>query len=218
MKSTKSSGKSTSLQAKVFASKSTKVREKHPVFYSPYSSSASSSEHISAIKVPPLQPSPAECRRIFLENLSVLDRVTLVNNVDESSPPLGFKFIRQCVLGTGVKPTTDEFMFGCTCRKDNGRNIGCEYLACECIEDSARNADGRKVFPYSAGKNDFGCLRSFYLQGGYHIFECNQRCNCESNCKNRIVQHGRTVSLEIFKTNNNRGWGKLPVSSSMLPS
>ena len=98
-------------------------------------------------------------------------------------------------------------MSGCDCRKDNGRNIGCEYLSCECLDDSALNSEGKRVFPYSASKFDFGCLRAFYLENRHHIYECNSLCNCESNCKNRVVQHGRTVSLQIFKTIN-RGWGK----------
>ena len=97
-------------------------------------------------------------------------------------------------------------MYGCNCRKDNGRNIGCEYLSCDCLADSADNNDGKKVFPYSAGRHDYGCLRNFYLENRHHIYECNSRCNCEENCKNRVVQHGRTVPLQIFKTGN-RDWG-----------
>ena len=99
-------------------------------------------------------------------------------------------------------------MSGCTCRKENGRHIGCEYLYCECLDDSALNDDGKRVFPYSASKADYGCLRDFYLKARHHIYECNQLCNCESNCKNRVVQHGRTVPLQIFKTKN-RGWGMI---------
>ncbi|KAK3176356.1 hypothetical protein OEA41_007679 [Lepraria neglecta] len=182
LKSTNSYGTVSAPRALHFVSKSTKVREKNPVFRSPYSQAASPKERVSAVQVPPLQPSPADCRRFFLENLSVLKGVTVVNTVDDSSPPLGFKFIKENVIGKGVHRATDEFMSGCTCRKDNGRQIGCEYLACECLEDSATTKDGKKVFPYSARKIDPGCLRPFYLQGGFHVFECNEKCNCMSNC------------------------------------
>lgn len=219
LKSTNSNGTVSAPRRLHFASKSTKVREKAPVFRSSYSQATSLQERVSAVQVPPLQPSPADCRRIFLENLSVLKGVTVVNTVDDSSPPLGFKFIKENVIGKGVHRATDEFMSGCTCRKDNGRQIGCEYLVCECLEDSATTKDGKKMFPYSARKIDSGCLRPFYLQGGFHVFECNEKCNCMSNCKNRVVQHGRTVPLEIFKTTN-RGWGKsinnIPAFNTLL--
>ena len=138
--------------------------------------------------------------------------MTLFNDVDNSSPPTSFRFINQSELGQGVTRTTDEWMSGCACRKDNGRNIGCEYLSCECLGDSALNPEtGKRVFPYAAGKHDFGCLRDFYLESRHHIYECNKICNCEANCKNRLVQRGKTVPLEIFKTVN-RGWGKLITS------
>ena len=138
-----------------------------------------------------------------------------MNTVDDTSPPLEFRFVRNNILGAGVQRTTDEFMSGCNCRKDNGRNIGCEYTSCECLEDSQETHDGRKVFPYAAGDKTKGCLRKFYLSGGYHIYECNQRCNCLMNCKNRVVQHGRKVPLQIFKTPN-RGWGKFDHSISLF--
>lgn len=168
---------------------------------------SSSNEYVSGVKIPPPQPSPAESRRMFLDNLRVVEDVTLTNTIDDSSPRLDFKFIKKNVLGTGVEEATDEFMIGCTCRKNNGRDIGCEYTSCECLEDSARTDNERKVFPYAAGKDTTHCLRDFYLSHGWHVFECNARCNCNSNCKNRVVQHGRKVPLEIFKTRN-RGWGE----------
>lgn len=144
---------------------------------------------------------------MFLDNLRVVEGVTLKNTIDDSSPRLDFKFIKKNILGTGVEEATDEFMIGCTCRKNNGRDIGCEYTYCECLEDSARKDGNKKVFPYAAGKDTTHCLRDFYLSHGWHVFECNARCNCNSNCKNRVVQHGRKVPLEIFKTRN-RGWGE----------
>lgn len=44
------------------------------------------------------------------------------------------------------------------------------------------------------------------LQNRWNIFECNHRCDCSDNCKNRVVQWGRKVALDIFKTRE-RGWG-----------
>lgn len=131
-----------------YAAKSTKTKEKRPGVHSLSSSIPSrrqvsnlsaplipSRNHISAVLVPPPQPSPAECRRIFLENLRVLRGVTLVNIVDDTSPPLEFKFAQESTLGNNVTRTTKEFMSGCNCRIENGRSIGCEYLSCECLDD-----------------------------------------------------------------------------------
>ena len=36
--------------------------------------------------------------------------------------------------------------------------------------------------------------------------ECNKYCTCGPNCRNRVVQKGRKVVLEIFKTDD-KGWG-----------
>ncbi|KAL8644142.1 MAG: hypothetical protein Q9210_007404, partial [Variospora velana] len=167
-----------------------------------------------AITIIPTDPDAVAQRRRFLAKLAELrgPKVSVVNQVDQSSPSLQFQFVNDSILGKGVSKAPDEVMIGCTCRKDNGRNIGCEYLACDCLHDSANNPNGSKVFPYSAAKKNTGCLRDFYLQSRHHIYECNDNCNCDMNCKNRNVQHGRRVELEIFKTQN-RGWGlRCPVN------
>ena len=168
-------------------------------------------EYASAVVVCLPKPTIAETesRRAFLQNLRSLNGVSLANNVDNSSPPSSFRFISESVLGEGVVRTTEDWMSGCTCRTrmEDGRKIGCEYLYCECLEDSAENDLGKKPFPYSNARADAGCLRQFYLDSRHHIYECNSRCNCPSECKNRKVQHGRTIPLEIFKTQS-RGWGK----------
>jgi len=39
------------------------------------------------------------------------------------------------------------------------------------------------------------------------VYECNDRCGCGPGYKNRNVQHGRKVPLEIFKTSDKRGFG-----------
>jgi len=32
------------------------------------------------------------------------------------------------------------------------------------------------------------------------IYECNSRCKCDMRCHNRVVQHGLTERLQVFKT------------------
>ncbi|KAI4219542.1 MAG: hypothetical protein LQ349_008322, partial [Xanthoria aureola] len=191
---------------------------------SPSSSSSSSSTaaRFRAVEVPvkrpfaviPKSPAAAAQRQLFERNLRELKgpKITVVNEIDESSPSTDFRFVQESILQAGVEHVAEDFMVGCNCYIDNGRQIGCEYLYCECLDDSQINDLGKRVFPYGAGKKDFHCLRNFYLESRNHIYECNKKCNCLSNCKNRNVQHGRKVELEIFKTKN-RGWGlRCPVA------
>lgn len=191
---------------------------------SPYASSPSSSSSSSstaarfrAVEVPvkrpfaviPRSPTAAAQRQLFERNLRELKgpKIIVVNEIDESSPSTDFRFVQESILQAGVEHVAEDFIVGCNCYIDNGRQIGCEYLYCECLADSQINDLGKRVFPYGAGKKDFYCLRNFYLESRNHIYECNKKCNCLSNCKNRNVQHGRKVELEIFKTKN-RGWGR----------
>lgn len=158
-----------------------------------------------AVIVPSPQPSPEERRQVFDRNGLVLKNVFIVKTVDNASLPLDFQFITESILGDEVQQVPEDFMIGCKCRKDNGRQMGCEYLSCECLDDLV-NSEGKKQFPYSQAKSSTACLRDAFINGRNHIYECNRLCNCGSNCKNRVVQHGRKVGLEIFKTIN-RGWG-----------
>jgi Pre-SET motif len=66
--------------------------------------------------------------------------------------------------------------------------------ACECLDDSED-----KKFAYDAD----GLI---HHPPGTAIFECNNCCGCGRTCPNRVVQRGRRMPLEIFKTQK-KGWG-----------
>lgn len=170
--------------------------------------------------------------------------VTLSNDIDSSRPPLRFEFIKHSVLGNDVYALDPDTILGCgnvsngagktRCNPHMGQNIGCEYgRLCECLEDAAvedsRLTEEEKIlfargetatlpkrFPYHNpfAPSKAGCLVPFYLKARHAIYECNFRCNCGARCKTRVVQHGRQVPLEIFKTKE-RGWGRfmLPFTS-----
>ncbi|KAI9814479.1 MAG: hypothetical protein M1832_005885 [Thelocarpon impressellum] len=127
--------------------------------------------------------------------------VTLRNNVDETVPPLKFDFINECLVREGVERVTDEWMTGCECRPDNGRHVGCEYTTCSCLSNMEI-----KRFPYVAVGPRKGCLSDRHLNTREAIFECNEKCSCHDDCKNKVVQWGRSVPLQIFHTGS-RGWG-----------
>ena len=99
-----------------------------------------------------------------------------------------------------------EFQTGCDC-PNFGSVPGCVALKCSCLEDTARDVNGKpKGFPYYVTAARKGCLREFWLESRAPIYECNDLCSCGPNCKNKVVQKGRQIPLEIFKTRD-RGFG-----------
>jgi histone-lysine N-methyltransferase SUV39H len=175
-------------------------------------------------------------RRQFLDKLARIPGppVTFVNEVNKETPSLAFTYIQDYVLGEGVsRDDADAVKMGCKrCRPDMGGNRGCEYTAkCDCLEfaapDLTRCKDDEqreqyaawergemesvglpKRFPYRLDPiNKMWVLDPFYLESRHSIYECNELCNCGKNCKNRLVQRGRTVPLEIFRTAG-RDFGK----------
>uniref|UniRef100_A0A8C8FGP1 SET domain-containing protein n=1 Tax=Oncorhynchus tshawytscha TaxID=74940 RepID=A0A8C8FGP1_ONCTS len=49
-------------------------------------------------------------------------------------------------------------------------------------------------------------LPEFYCEEPPLIFECNHACSCWRTCKNRVVQNGLRVRLQLFRTSR-MGWG-----------
>ncbi|CAE7011538.1 hypothetical protein PTNB73_00693 [Pyrenophora teres f. teres] len=160
--------------------------------------------------------------------------IHLINLVDSSTPSLRFRYISEYVLGQGVYRASEDSMVGCMqCSPHMGRDIGCEYTRkCDCLEyaavDESRLSDAEreaydyalstgsstagfpKKFPYFAAgtrKDRTGCLVPFYLNSRRPIYECNQKCNCGPHCRNKNVQFGRQVEVEIFRASDGRGWG-----------
>ncbi|KAF2431108.1 SET domain-containing protein [Tothia fuscella] len=162
-----------------------------------------------------------------LQHIRGAKPIKLVNTHDTTSPPLSFHFVDEYVYGKGVYPPDPDALIGCkNCRPDMGGHCGCEYTkVCECLEYAEvahaklteeeelqwqvadRNGESTlglpKRFPYSKGT---GYLVQSYINSGFPIYECNEKCACGPICKSRVVQKGRHVGLEIFKTRD-RGWG-----------
>ncbi|KAI4616372.1 uncharacterized protein J4E87_008638 [Alternaria ethzedia] len=162
--------------------------------------------------------------------------IHLFNVVDKATPSLRFRYISEYVLDEqqGVYRASLETQQGCLqCSPHMGRGIGCEYTKkCDCLEYAAvdesrldeegkreyqlalENGDSTmgfpKKFPYFAEgtkREKTGCLVPFYLNSRRPIYECNDKCNCGPNCRNKNVQFGRQVEVEIFRANDGRGWG-----------
>jgi hypothetical protein len=80
------------------------------------------------------------------------------------------------------------------------------------VEDE--ESRGGKIYVYHGTGPRKECLRGAVLESRNPIYECHAGCACSEDCKNRVVEWGRKVPLQIFRTDNGRGWGKAP---SFLP-
>ncbi|KAK7416142.1 hypothetical protein QQZ08_012119 [Neonectria magnoliae] len=144
--------------------------------------------------------------------------ITVVNEVNTEILK-DFRFIDSNVLGHGVKPAEVSFRSGCACNHDDE----CQFTGCLCLadledEENDDDDDGddgmdlngprtsRKAYAYHTRGSKAGLLRSRLLDSKVPIYECHQGCACSVNCPNRVVERGRTIPLQIFRTPD-RGWG-----------
>ncbi|KAK0722034.1 hypothetical protein B0T26DRAFT_640674 [Lasiosphaeria miniovina] len=127
--------------------------------------------------------------------------ITIVNKEDEAVLNPNFRFIDRSVVTKGVPVAEDSFRTGCNCETEKD----CMKSACQCLDEMAFDSDNDGVAYHSHGVKE-GLLRSRILHSREPIYECHQGCNCSSKCPNRVVERGRTVPLQIFRTEN-RGWG-----------
>ncbi|KKA27810.1 hypothetical protein TD95_003911 [Thielaviopsis punctulata] len=142
--------------------------------------------------------------------------VTIVNDFDNNVIPPNFRFISSVVYGEGVSPVEDSFRSGCSC----GNDRLCQFRGCSClgevVEDGESDdeleagSDGKKrvlLSAYYVRGPRMGLLRDKVLRSLAPIYECHSACTCTLDCVNRVVEHGRTIPLQIFRTRNGRGWG-----------
>lgn len=91
------------------------------------------------------------------------------------------------------------------------------YSNCLCLEemapdsgesddDNSEERPRRKRFAYHSHGTKAGMLRSRILHSREPIYECHTGCKCSLKCPNRVVERGRRVPLQIFRTKE-RGWG-----------
>ena len=119
--------------------------------------------------------------------------ITAINGEDLENGPSGYVYVKNNVV-TNPLPID--------------RNIA-KLQHCKC-KDNCVSEDTCKCCDIS--------LRSWYdsnsvLKDGFDfsdppmIFECNDMCSCNINsCNNRVVQHGITARMQVYKTYG-MGWG-----------
>ncbi|KAK8878787.1 Histone-lysine N-methyltransferase H3 lysine-9 specific dim-5 [Apiospora arundinis] len=143
--------------------------------------------------------------------------VTITNIEDEMVLEPGFRFVQDSHLGRGVQRAQGEFRTGCSCEDSEE----CQYRGCACLdeledsEEDEPDEDGitylRKRYAYHSHGVKAGHLRTEILNSREPIYECHEGCACGPDCPNRVVERGRKLPLQVFRTED-RGWGvKSPV-------
>lgn len=140
--------------------------------------------------------------------------ITIVNEEDDEVLNPNFRFIDHSVIADDVPVAEDSFRTGCDCADDED----CMYSTCNCLDETASDSDEeaddrpgaeprrRKRLAYHSTGAKAGLLRSKILHSRAPIYECHNGCSCSLQCPNRVVERGRTVPLQIFRTRD-RGWG-----------
>lgn len=111
--------------------------------------------------------------------------IKVENEVDLEEPPSGFIYVNDYVPSEGII-IPDDPPIGCDCDKCGFRHKYC--------------CGNQSLFPY-VKKGKLNVCK------GTPIYECNKRCKCDSDCRNRVVQFGRKIPLSIYRTANGCGWG-----------
>ncbi|XP_078073425.1 histone-lysine N-methyltransferase EHMT2-like isoform X7 [Mustelus asterias] len=117
--------------------------------------------------------------------------IPCVNAVDAETSPEDYKYISEnCETSTMNIDRNITHLQHCTCLDDcSSSNCLCGQLSIRCWYDK----DGR-------------LLQEFNKIEPPLIFECNQACACWRSCKNRVVQSGIKVRLQLYRTEK-MGWG-----------
>nr|XP_048678501.1 histone-lysine N-methyltransferase EHMT1 isoform X5 [Caretta caretta] len=117
--------------------------------------------------------------------------IPCINSVDSESCPTNYKYVSQnCVTSPMNIDRNITHLQYCVCIDDcSSSNCMCGQLSMRCWYDK----DGR-------------LLPEFNMSEPPLIFECNHACSCWRNCRNRVVQNGLRVRLQLYRTQK-MGWG-----------
>uniref|UniRef100_A0A8C5N144 Euchromatic histone lysine methyltransferase 2 n=1 Tax=Leptobrachium leishanense TaxID=445787 RepID=A0A8C5N144_9ANUR len=117
--------------------------------------------------------------------------IPCVNGVDDDPTPDDYKYVSEnCETSAMSIDRNITHLQNCSCLDDcSSSNCLCGQLSIRCWYDK----DGR-------------LLQEFNKIEPPLIFECNQACACWQLCKNRVVQSGIKVRLQLYRTAK-MGWG-----------
>ncbi|XP_046845823.1 uncharacterized protein LOC124439604 [Xenia sp. Carnegie-2017] len=116
--------------------------------------------------------------------------IPCINEVDDEDLPEHFVYV-----SNNLESQSQSFVrgiSGCNC------SDGCsDESACDCVMLS---------YPRRFWYNEAGLISSkIFKEDRPYVYECNMKCKCWSTCRQRVVQHGINVALQLFKTAE-KGW------------
>ncbi|XP_024154019.1 histone-lysine N-methyltransferase EHMT2 isoform X2 [Oryzias melastigma] len=117
--------------------------------------------------------------------------IPCVNGVDEEGCPSDYKYVSEnCETSAMNIDRNITHLQHCSCSDDcSSSNCLCGQLSIRCWYDK-----------------DQRLLQEFNKIEPPLIFECNMACSCYRSCKNRVVQAGIKVRLQLYRTEK-MGWG-----------
>ncbi|XP_062409434.1 histone-lysine N-methyltransferase EHMT1 isoform X6 [Sardina pilchardus] len=117
--------------------------------------------------------------------------VPCVNAIDSEPCPDNYKYIPDnCVTSPMNIDKNITHLQYCVCKDDcSSTNCMCGQLSLRCWYDKEGHL-----------------LPEFCTEEPPLIFECNHACSCWRTCKNRVVQNGLRLRLQLFRTSL-MGWG-----------
>ncbi|KAL4816429.1 hypothetical protein BDW67DRAFT_191025 [Aspergillus spinulosporus] len=143
------------------------------------------------------------CKNLQRKLASIKGPAVTVAKADEkrlAEATTDFEFINEYKLREGVAPISKEFQSGCSCETI------CLPDRCQCLAQEEDSEERIIAYKRAPDNPRFMVLRPEFMKRTSMIFECNSLCGCEDKCWNRVIQLGRTIRLEIFRTGN-RGFG-----------
>ncbi|KAG7225444.1 hypothetical protein INR49_027438 [Caranx melampygus] len=117
--------------------------------------------------------------------------IPCVNAVDDEGCPSDYKYVSEnCETSAMNIDRNITHLQHCSCTDDcSSSNCLCGQLSIRCWYDK-----------------DQRLLQEFNKIEPPLIFECNMVCSCYRTCKNRVVQAGIKVRLQLYRTEK-MGWG-----------
>ncbi|XP_037549233.1 histone-lysine N-methyltransferase EHMT2 [Nematolebias whitei] len=117
--------------------------------------------------------------------------IPCVNAVDDEGCPSDYKYVSEnCETSAMNIDRNFTHLQHCNCSDDcSSSNCLCGQLSIRCWYDK-----------------DQRLLQEFNKIEPPLIFECNMACSCYRTCKNRVVQAGIKVRLQLYRTEK-MGWG-----------
>uniref|UniRef100_A0A3B4B7B1 Euchromatic histone-lysine N-methyltransferase 2 n=1 Tax=Periophthalmus magnuspinnatus TaxID=409849 RepID=A0A3B4B7B1_9GOBI len=117
--------------------------------------------------------------------------IPCVNSVDDEGCPSDYKYVSEnCETSAMNIDRNITHLQHCSCTDDcSSSNCLCGQLSIRCWYDK-----------------DQRLLQEFNKIEPPLIFECNVACSCYRTCKNRVVQAGIKVRLQLYRTEK-MGWG-----------